>query len=84
MHFRKEILKNDQFVVTFGYAVSVLLRMKRFCFWAILGNAQKKSVFHIPVRGDPGVLHILEHSNPTRVDKYFPTEHLDFVSRVKK
>ena len=79
MHFRKEILKNDHFLVTFAYAVPALLRMKSFCFWAILRHAQKKCVFHIPVRDDPGVVHIWEHSNPTRVDKYFPTEHISFV-----
>ena len=33
VHFRKEILKNDHFLVTFGYAVPALLRMISFCFF---------------------------------------------------
>ena len=34
-----------------------------------------KCMFNIPVRGDPDVLHLGEHSNPNQMDKYFPTKH---------
>ena len=75
VHFRKEILK------TVIFTLHLPTRFQHFCqhFWPILRNAQKKCVFHLPVRGDPGVVHTWEHSNPTRVDKNFPTEHLSFV-----